>query len=250
MPSKPIPPSVVEKDHTLERSHDKASEALAKHRWHWTTDESNPDRVSVRAYARAIGRHYRTIQSHASGYAEWLRVTGSEPVTLGGMTLTDCIRLSFLSAETQQIAVAVAEGEGSTPAEVAQGRNRQRLRVIEVQARERAERHGTDPVDEARGIAQRSRQTREMEVRHREKAVQRTSVRFTIAEGKLASAKRYVLDAMREVEGVDMTDEEMELMRSTVANITALLNLLDLRLAGQPDIDWDGELERLTRSAG
>ena len=35
-----LPQSVVEEDRRLESSAESASEALAKHRWHWTLDES------------------------------------------------------------------------------------------------------------------------------------------------------------------------------------------------------------------
>ena len=44
---------------------------------------------------------------------------------------------------------------------------------------------------------------------------------------------------------MDFTDEEMELLRSTVSSINAILTLLDLRMAGTPDIDWDAELEKI-----
>ena len=44
------------------------SEALAQHRWHWTIDESNPERVSLSEYARSVGRHLSNIAAQVKGY--------------------------------------------------------------------------------------------------------------------------------------------------------------------------------------
>jgi hypothetical protein len=37
----------------------------------------------------------------------------------------------------------------------------------------------------------------------------------------------------------------MDLMRHSIANLRALLDLIDLRMAGEANIDWDAELEKL-----
>ncbi len=59
---------VITTDHQLEQIADRASGQLARHRWHWTLDESNPARVSVGEYAKAVGRAYSTIRVMALGF--------------------------------------------------------------------------------------------------------------------------------------------------------------------------------------
>ena len=73
-----LPAEVVETDHRLDMAASKTREALAKHRWHWTLDETNPDRVSIRNYADAVGRHETVVRRHANGYAEWI-LRGPDP---------------------------------------------------------------------------------------------------------------------------------------------------------------------------
>jgi hypothetical protein len=64
-----LPSNVIATDRRLDENATRASEDLARHRWHWTLDESNPDRVSIRAYARNVGRSDLTIGAQVKGYA-------------------------------------------------------------------------------------------------------------------------------------------------------------------------------------
>ncbi len=100
-----LPNEVVAADHEMEQSASKASEALAKHRWHWTLDESNPDRVSIRAYAQAVGRAKQTIQKYVNGYAAWQAQSGHAGVP----TLGEAIERAQMSAEKATMVEAVAE---------------------------------------------------------------------------------------------------------------------------------------------
>ena len=54
--------AVVAEDKKLAKASDKAGEALMKHRWHWTLDESNAKRVSFAEYARQVGRHESIVR--------------------------------------------------------------------------------------------------------------------------------------------------------------------------------------------
>lgn len=140
---------------------------------------------------------------------------------------------------------AIAEGSGRPVSQVARGDNRHRTRDTMVQAHLRAERRGTDPVDEARNIA--SEQVRATRARRRRRTEdqQRHSLRYIHIEGRLAQAQSRLTEALTEAEGVPFTDEEMELLRHSIATVRSILNLLDARMAGTPDIDWDAELTRL-----
>ena len=62
----------VARDHELEAAHEKTSEALAKHRWHWTLDESNPERLTIQEYARRVVRGRASIHRMAYGYAAFV----------------------------------------------------------------------------------------------------------------------------------------------------------------------------------
>src|SRR4051812_37900776 len=102
--------TIVEADKRLETKSERAREELAKHRWHWTLDKSNPDRVSIREYARQIGRHQRTVQDMVNGYADWLASStdGATPVS----ELADFQARAKLKGETLAATEAVAKARG------------------------------------------------------------------------------------------------------------------------------------------
>ena len=246
MPQSTIPQNVVAKDHELEGRSDRASEALAKHRWHWTLDESNPQRVSPREYAKVVGRAHVTIFRHAKGYALYTERMSVRPgATVGGFTIQDAIRLAELKVEDQEFAEAIAQGSGKSVAQVARGDNRHKMHAIVGQAKDRAERRGTNAVDEARDLAEQHRKTREMDAEHRKSRAKARTFRYIGIEGDLASAKRKLLNALKDAEGVDFSEEELDLIRDSIAQVRAVLNLLDLRMSGDPNVDWDAEFEKI-----
>ena len=63
--------SFVVRDRELESVQQRSIEKLAQHRWHWTLDDSNPDRVSIAEYARRVSRGRATIHRMAYGYKAW-----------------------------------------------------------------------------------------------------------------------------------------------------------------------------------
>lgn len=244
MPQSTIPAAVVAKDHELEGKAGRATEALAKHRWHHTLDPVGPQ-FSFRAYAEAIGRGKTTIERHAKGYE--LFVDRASDVRPGRtLSLEDAFRLVAQSAEQQEFTEAIAEGSGEPVGRVARGdRSRQRREVID-RAHQRAERRGGNPVDHARDIAAEERRAADSRRQRQDRDRQRHTMRFVAIEGHLAYAQRRLTQALQEAEGVDFTTDELELLRHSIATVRALLNLIDARAAGTPDIDWDAELTRLT----
>lgn len=89
-PPRPIPPEAVTEDRQLETTLQHAMEALARHRWHWTMDETNPQRVRSDEYAAAVAsgpnRHpkYEVICAYGDGYAAWID-------DKYGFTISECI---------------------------------------------------------------------------------------------------------------------------------------------------------------
>jgi hypothetical protein len=237
-----IPQEVIDKDQKLEAAAERSSEALAKHRWHWTLDASNPEKTSLRAYAKAVGRNFKTIRAQAQGYADWVMGDTHH-------SLADCIVLANVSAEKAEVAEVVAQEEGVALSTVANRRGSDSLANVTEQAKARAARKGTNMADEAKDIAKRRRQTREMSERQRKEKANAKGIRFVEIEGDLAYAQRRLLNALQVAQDVGFSDEEMELLRDSLAKIKAVLNLLDLRMAGTLNVDWDAELEKITGAA-
>lgn len=239
-----IPRSVVETDQKLEGAHDRASEALAKHRWHWTLDESNAGRVSFREYARAIGRKDPVVRSYAKGWALYRDRLTATPGVAAGFTVHDAIRLSEQSEEMQVFSEAIAEGSGVPIARVARGDNRHKTREIMHSAKERAERHGTDPVDEARTIAKQQVESRKIDHDRKAQRAERHEARWLAIEVLLSTAKVKLVSALREAEGVDFDERELKLLRGTINQVHHVLEVFDMRFSG--DGDWAAELDKLS----
>jgi hypothetical protein len=102
-----LPAAAVETDHRLETTAERVTGELAKHRWHWTLDGSNPDRVNVNEYARQVGRDAATIRVMANGYAGFVKDASA--------TLDEHIGKARMSGETAAAATAVAKARGVSP---------------------------------------------------------------------------------------------------------------------------------------
>ena len=57
----------------------------------------------------------------------------------------------------------------------------------------------------------------------------------------MAAAKRRLTEALKVAQDVGFDDEEIELMTDSLAQIRAVLNLIDMRIAGKTDVDWDAD---------
>jgi hypothetical protein len=233
-----IPPDVIATDHDLDAQAERSSEELARHRWHQTLDPEGP-RHSLRAYANAVGCNYATIRKYARGYADWMIDDSNHP-------LSDHIVYANVTAEKAEVAEAVAEVEGIKPSTVAgrRGVGDSLANVTEL-ARERAERTGTTIGQAAREITERKVAGRRAEANRETGRKAQHTLRYIAIEGHLAGAKRRLTDALNDAQDIGFSDEELELLRDAIAQIRALLNLIDMRLAGNPDVDWDDELARL-----
>lgn len=246
MSSNQLPANVVEMDRTLEGRTEKASEALAKLRWHWTLDEGNSERVSQATYAKAVGRGRSVIAHYANGYKLFLERSVSPA---NALSITDAVRLASQSVEQREMTEAIAEGLKQPVANVARGDNRQRRDII-AHAQDRATRRGTNPVDEARDIAEHQRKSRETQQKVRHQKNQQRSLRYVEIEGDLATAQRRLLHALSVADDVAFNESEKEVLRDAVAKVQAILKLIDLRLSGDNTYDWDAELARLSEGGG
>ena len=134
-----IPPEVVAEDRALEAQEASSSRALIELRWHWTLDESNPDKTSFAEYGRAVGRARPTI----SRYAQAFQLISSNVTTEPSKALSQAGR----SQETKMAARAVADARELSESNVMAHRYPE-VKAIREAAREAVEQDGTKFEDE------------------------------------------------------------------------------------------------------
>jgi len=234
-----LPPEVIATDNRLEKAESKASEALAKHRWHWTLDESNSERVPIREYAREVARSQRQIDAQAKGYANWIGDAGT------GVTLANCIERARMGAETAVVAEAIAEARGIGIQQVRKTRGNE-VRRMRDWAREKAESKGTSVEEEVHSLVEYQIRTEQADVRRAEHKERFRTFEFLGLEVDLDKARKNLLEALDKAKAMEWGDEEIELLTEMVGKIKALLGLIDMALTGTVDVDWDAELASIT----
>ena len=236
---------VVREDRRLEAATDLAGEALARHRWHWTLDESNSERVSIREYARSVGRGFGRIQAMVNGFARW-QAQGDLDVEVTALSLIDCIELAKGGAEKEAATLAIAGVTGKTPSNVS-AHMRQEVQAVRALATERAERLGTSVNEQLEPIAKRRADARVSKAMQRAQRREKHDLRYMEIEGELGRAARAIRSAITVARGVELEDEELELLQITLNNVRALLGMLEARLTGDSGTDWDRAAEELLR---
>ena len=231
-----LPQSAIEQDHRLEASTEEASQRLAQHRWHWTLDESNADRVSIREYARQVGRSQRLIQSYVTGYASW-------KVTTRASSLGEEIERAKVGVEKEAAIEAVAEARGMTFTNIRQ-RHGDDVRQVRDVARATAESKGTSVTDEIPEAARRLVATEESEAQQRVERQERHGVRWVEVDGHVAKAIESLRRARIAASGVPFDDEERDLLRNDLHKVIAIAQLIDSQLVGTV-LDWDAELTKI-----
>jgi hypothetical protein len=230
--------TVVATDHQLEQKAARTRAELAKHRWHWTLDASNPARVTTQVYAKSTGRAATTILDMVNGYAEWAR--SGTAVT----QLNDYLARAKLRGEDRTATEAVAQAKG-IGVEAARRHHAPEVRAVKAVAQERATRRGTTFEEEAPATATRRAQHAKAERSRKADAATRTHARVLSIEGKIAAAMRYLRFALDESEGVVMSPEDAADIADQVGRLKAIANLLEVRLVGTSDVDWDAEMAKL-----
>lgn len=231
-----IPPEVIETDHNLEQVADKASGQLAQHRWHWTLDESNPARVSIREYARQVGRSDTAIGFMARGYAASL--------TDANRGLQQHIDRARMGGETAAAAEAISKARGFASARTATDNRPDEVRRVRETARQLAEERGTSIEEEAPKVAEVIVRAEKAAAASEAERREHTDIRFFEMERYLISAKRELLRAVKLAPQVEWDDEHKELLGDTLGNVKALLGLLDSAIAGISGTDWDAEFAK------
>lgn len=233
-----LPKGVVAEDVRLTKQADDIGAALAAHRWHWTLDESNPKRVTFAQYARETGPDESVIRAYAHAHEMFV-----QPGT--GRTFNDCYELAKMGTETAVVTEAIAKQRGISVQQVRKTRPEEVRRVREV-AREYAEKRGTSVEEEAPRFAELVDRVQRIDRENEEKRRKRHSFAWITVTGTLGKARRNLAQALKEIEGVEFTDEEVELLTDSIDKVKAVIGLIEMRLTGEADVDWDAELAKLT----
>jgi hypothetical protein len=242
MPKIQLPVAVVQEDNRLETAAEKSREELARHRWHWTLDESNPDRISTGIYARNVARGVSTIRDMANGYAEWIKI--KDDGAPGSTTFADCLERAKLSGDRLTATEAVAKAAGVSIG-TARRHKSQEIDTVMITAQERAERNNTTPAEEVHEVAEFLHAAAASRKKSREESRAAKSHGFIRIEGSLAAAKRHLGEALDVAQNVEFSDDELTLIIRSIDNVRGLLHLIDLKLGGATDVDWDAELAKL-----
>lgn len=243
-----LPAEVVREDRDLEQSREAASEALAHLRWHWTLNESNPDAVSLRSYAKSVGRHTDTILVYARGY---VLLTHS----VGEHSISECIERARHSADKQTIIEAVAEANDMTFINARQ-RHKDEVREVKHAVRNEEERRAEDnesftPEDKeeyAHKVAKMKADSRKAEERHREEQRRNHSLKFMEMDAlasKVRQASRELLDVTRDVDLGVFSEEEVRLLERQIVAAHEMVGLTRTALSGDSGTDWDKALADL-----
>lgn len=236
---------VIQEDNRLDRRHQSSLSALCEHRWHWTLDETNPERVSLAEYARQVGRASSTINTQAHGFAFW--VDAGRP---DSPSLTDFIVRANMGEEFGTVIETIAQARGQsyrTTREQFSGY----ARVVASQARQIV---ANDPSLDYRDAVRQLVNGGEDEVltdelRAEKQEMRRNVFRHTDAIGAIYRGRQATANAIELVRNVQWTDEEHAQLADAVAKFAAAVGLLEVAILGsKQNINWDAELAKLNAS--
>lgn len=237
-----LPQSAVKEDKRLESEASSASEHLARHRWHWTLNQDNPKRVSIREYARSVGRGETTVRGQVNGYAQWIDAPGT------GRTLNEAIERAKMGAEKNELVEAVAE---ANQVGIQQARKVYSTDVSRV--REAVERHVEKKPDitpeekshYTKKVAKTMARSRKAAEQRETQRAERRTARFMTIDGEIAQAVRCLNRALHEARFGGLDSDAMEMLEASLDRLRALADLLRVAIAGSVDVDWDEELMKL-----
>jgi hypothetical protein len=235
-----LPAEVIKTDHQLEEIASAADGQLAKHRWHWTLDESNPDRVTVSEYARHVGRSQHAVRIMTTGYAGWIRDRS--------LSLGDHVTRARMGTETGAAADAVAKARGIPlrSASRSEGQYSNETRRVRDIARQLAEERGTSVEEEAPKVAERIVKAEKAERVQQQEKAERVDLRVIEMEQHLLRMRREGVRALEIAKAIEFDDDGRDLISEAVASIKAVLGLIDAKLSGISGVNWDAEFAKMT----
>lgn len=239
-----LPDEVVRADAVLEEQEARSLEDLARHRWHWTLDETNPDRVPTREYARRVGRDQAGVARMVKGYEAWVKGRSVEDGP--HLSLSECIQRANVTVERMAAAEAVAAARGvSVP--TALKSHRQEVNAVRDLARDVAERQGSTVEEEVGRAVESIMRSRKAEERREEQRRTEFGSAYLRLDSHLTDVVTDLRHALRDSEDASFTEEEVEFVLHDLTRITGLVELVRLRVTGETNVDWDAELASLMK---
>src|SRR5262245_20192413 len=222
-----LPKKAIVEDHRLEDAATIATDELMAHRWHWTLDKSNPNRVNFAEYARQVDRTQRTIRADAHGWAEWLAANAEEARLPGkkpgqAQTPNDYRALAMFGEEKRHAVEAIARTTGKSVRSISH--KHEEVAAVISTARERAAERGTTVEHEIEHVAERRERGRQVSEKLKKEQKQRHTARYIAAEGDIGVAMQRLRKLLDDVEGVEFNDDERELLTDALGKLRALLN--------------------------
>jgi hypothetical protein len=241
-----IPAEVIAEDRRLDGQAKSAQEDLARLRWHWTLDPSNTGRVSFEEYGRQAGVAGKYVSVMANGYAAHLDTPERGGHADIGMTpnLTDQIELAKVGETKRKAAQLIADNNGIRVSNVLSNRRSEVAALIDT-AQDAAARRGTTVDAELERAAETRRKVADVRAKSADEAKARKDLRYIEIEGDVAAAMRHMNHVLELARTVALTDEHIELITDSIANLRALLGLIDMQLTGSVSVDWDTELRKI-----
>lgn len=242
-----LPAEVVREDHKLEETAESTHAALAKLRWHWTLDEENDKRVSLRQYARETGRAEGAIRKSAHGYVRYAHSAHAR-----GMTISEAVERAGHAADKQIVIEAVAQTNGMTFRN-ARERHYPEVKAVEAAVEKKAEKlegegeefTPEDRADYAKRLAETRKRLRDREERERQEYKASHSRQFMDALANVGKARQTLRAALKIVRDAELTDDEKELIEQANSDTQALSSMITAALTGESGVDWDRELAAL-----
>lgn len=232
-----VPQEVIQADSMLESSAEKASLDLYKHRWHWTYDPENPDRVPVRDYAFAVGRSESTIRAHAKGYESWLKNPDN------GSINEHAIRAG-MTHERVLASEAVAQLHGVGLSTVKQ-KHQVEVNDLIADAKRRAQNDNVPFETAMQSAIEFHRNAVISRAEQRKRTMEQHGLRYVNIESKLTEARNKLYLVLQELQGLELNDRERQALIDSLRRADSVLRLCDLALTGSVEVDWDAELEKL-----
>jgi hypothetical protein len=238
-----IPQEVIAEDRQLQADGNKISERTMWLRWHWTLDESNPDRVSFSEYARQVGLGPTIIANSANGYVIFLGAQKDHPEN--PISPAEAKDRANMSAERRRPMTAVAKARGVSSDRVRKVYRDEVDRVtseIDDYADEHPEAapEDLDAIAErhARNIAAASKLAKEQ----RDKLLRSQPHLLTELQGELAKAREALIAARALTRDADrslLPDDAIGHLDSAIQEITSLASDVRVFLG---TVNWDPRL--------
>jgi len=239
-----LPVEVIEQDHALERGVEVKSAELAKLRWHWTLDESNPERVRIVDYAHAVEQNASAISRYANLHKELIKSSGRIE------SFNDAYERAQMSTETEAVVDAVAEARGNLNTHQVR-RNTIEVSAVRAAARELAEEKGTSVAEEAPQVARRRARADAAASKSAEnmRELRDHAVGYALLDGLLSKVIQDMRDFLVEADNTQLEDEYRDDIRKRLDHVREMVNTAEAKLLKGAAIDWDSELLKITEGA-